>query len=108
MPGDDSMRVEEHPILGRLPEATYITIAVDGVPIAARSGEPIAAALASVGIRVFRYTDRRGNPRGIFCGIGQCTDCSMTVDGVAGVRTCITPVQEGMVIRTPRPVGGGS
>ncbi len=62
----------------------------------------IAAALLAGGIRVHRYTTRRREPRGIYCGIGQCTDCVMVVNGVPNVRTCITQVEEGMVIQTQR------
>ena len=107
MPGEVPMRVEEHTILGRLPEEVPITITVDGVPVTARAGEPIAAALAAVGIRVLRYTDRQRSPRGIYCGIGQCTDCAMIVDGVPGVRTCIARSQDGMMIQTSRAVEEG-
>ena len=49
------------------------------------------------------FTDTRKKehkPRGIFCAIGRCTDCVMVVDGVPNVRTCITPLKEGMDVRT--------
>jgi predicted molibdopterin-dependent oxidoreductase YjgC len=62
----------------------------------------IAAALLAAGIRVHRYTTKRREPRGIFCGIGQCTDCVMVVNGVPNVRTCVTQVEKGMVIETQR------
>ena len=71
----------------------------------AYEGEPIAAALLAGGIRVFRHTHKKGEPRGVFCGIGRCTDCMMTVDGVPNVRTCVTPAREGMVIETQRGLG---
>ena len=41
-------------------------------------------------------TAKRHEPRGIFCAIGRCTDCKMTVDGVPNTRTCITLVKDGM------------
>lgn len=94
------MRIEEHPILGTLEKKAVIKIEVDGRPIDAFEGEPIAAALMAAGISVFRYTRKKGEPRGIFCAIGQCTDCMMTVDGVPNVRTCIIPVKAGMKIKT--------
>lgn len=99
------MRVEEHPILGPLPETATVWIEVDGKRIPARRGEPIAAALLAAGIRVFRTTHHRGEPRGPFCGVGRCTDCVMTVDGVPNVRTCVTPVRDGMKIETQRGLG---
>ncbi|MEW6524033.1 MAG: (2Fe-2S)-binding protein [Bacillota bacterium] len=99
------MRVEHHPILGPLPAGQAVTITVDGIPVAARTGEPIAAALMAAGHHVFRYTPRRHEPRGVFCAIGRCTDCIMTVDGVPNVRTCVTPVRPGMEIRTQEGLG---
>ena len=35
-----------------------------------------------------------------FCAIGRCTDCVMVVDGKPNVRTCITPLAEGMTVET--------
>lgn len=92
------MRVEKHPVLGDREVGRSVTVTVDGREITAVEGEPIAAALLAHGIKVMRKTPRFGEPRGIFCGIGRCTDCIMTVDGVPNVRTCVTPVRAGMVI----------
>lgn len=68
-----------------------MTIYFNGRPIEALEGEPIASALMNAGIRAFRTTARRHEPRGIFCAIGRCTDCMMIVDGVPNTRTCVTP-----------------
>ena len=78
-----------------------VTIRIDGRDIEAQEGEPIAAALIAAGVKVFRYT-RKNEPRGIFCAVGRCTDCIMTVDGQPNVRTCITPVRDGMIIYTQK------
>ncbi len=94
------MRIEHHPILGELEEALLVEIYLDGVPIPAREGEPIASALLAAGKQVFRYTTKRHTARGIFCGIGRCTDCMMVVDGLPNVRTCVTPVRAGMRVET--------
>ncbi len=99
------MRVENHPILGSPGAGKIIRIEVDGRSIAAREGEPIAAALLASGIRVCRETEKKHEPRGVFCGIGQCTDCMMTVNGEPNVRTCITPVQDGMRVKTQMGLG---
>ena len=101
------MRVREHPILGPDLQTEWVRITVDGRPILAKKGEVIAAALMANGIRIHRYTAKVGEPRGLFCGIGQCTDCMMVVNGQANVRTCITPVAEGMVIETQYGTGKG-
>ncbi|MDR7867027.1 MAG: (2Fe-2S)-binding protein [Sporomusaceae bacterium] len=94
------MRILRHPILGPLEEQPPVFIEVDGEPIPAREGEPIAAAIIAAGRLKLRHTRKSGEPRGVFCGIGRCTDCVMTVDGQANVRTCVTPVRAGMKIAT--------
>lgn len=95
-----SMRVTQHPILGQQQEQETVSITVDGRPYKALPGEVIAAVLMANGIMVHRHTTKRHEPRGIYCGIGQCTDCVMTVNGKPNVRTCITPVEDGMEILT--------
>ena len=93
------MRTYHHPILGEMPEHRTVKIDVDGQILEVLEGEPIAAALAASGIRTLRRTLKRKEPRGIFCAVGQCTDCVMTVDGVPNTRTCVTRVREGMKIK---------
>lgn len=100
-----SGRIEEHPILGPLPAAQTVTIYVDGRPIKARAGEPISAAVMAAGVAVFRYTEKGRAPRGVYCAIGRCTDCVMTVDSVPNVRTCVTPVRAGMRVETQKGSG---
>ncbi len=99
------MRILEHPILGKLEKRNKVTIEFDGKPIEAYEDEPIAAALMAAGIHVLRYTPKYHEPRGVFCAIGQCTDCMMIVDGVPNVRTCITPVRAGMEVETQQGRG---
>jgi len=86
-------------------ERRQIHIYVDDQKIPAYEEEPVAAALAAAGIKVFRFTSDRDEPRGIFCAIGRCTDCVMTVNGEPNVRTCVTPVKEGMKVETQRGLG---
>ena len=74
---------------------------VDGQPIPAHRGQTIAAALMAAGRRTFRHT-RSGAPRGLFCGMGVCFECRVTVDGVAGQRACITLARPGMRVHLPR------
>ena len=77
----------------------------DGRTLTAHEGETVAAALTANGVRVFRRTAKRGEPRGLFCGIGQCTDCIMEIDGVPNQRTCMTLVRAGMRVNTQRGHG---
>jgi predicted molibdopterin-dependent oxidoreductase YjgC len=99
------VRIVDHPLLELKSKLKPVVIEVDGKKIWAHEGEPIAAALMAHGLRVCRTTRRRQEPRGVFCGIGRCTDCVMTVDGRPNVRTCITPVKAGMKVTTQRGLG---
>lgn len=94
------MRIEEHPILGIPKEKRAIEFIYDGKKLMGLEGEPIAIALEAAGIMIHRYTKKNHKPRGIFCAIGRCTDCVMVVDGKPNVRTCVTPLKEGMKVQT--------
>jgi len=99
------MMIENHPILGELEKKEKITFEFDGRTISAHEGEPIAAALLAAGVKVLRYTEKLREPRGISCALGRCTDCVMIVNGVPNVRTCVTPVQQGMKVETQHGLG---
>lgn len=99
------MRVLDHPILGKLERKRIVKIIIDGKGLQAFEGEPIIGALLANGIRVCRKTKKRNEPRFLFCGIGRCTDCVMIVDGIPNIRTCVTPVREGMRIKTQIGLG---
>jgi predicted molibdopterin-dependent oxidoreductase YjgC len=67
------------------------TVHVDGRALTAYDGDTIAAVLWRDGRRAWRRTRGAGQPRGLFCGIGACYDCLVSVDGVSGVRACVAP-----------------
>ncbi|MBP1736307.1 MAG: Beta-grasp domain [Oscillospiraceae bacterium] len=101
------MRIEEHPILGKPQRGRLVPFLFDGKPLEGYEGEPIAAALKAAGVMVHRYTAKTHTPRGMFCAIGRCTDCVMVVDGQPNVRTCVTPLAEGMDVKTQYGVSAG-
>lgn len=69
-------------------------ITVDGERIRAFPGETVAGALLASGKYALRVT-RGGSPRGVFCGIGYCYDCRMSIDGRPNERACLTPARPG-------------
>lgn len=93
-------RITEHPILGEQEKGKVVTFYYDGRELKGYEGEPVAVALKAAGIMVHRYTKKKHTPRGIFCAIGRCTDCVMVVDGRPNIRTCVTPLKEGMKVET--------
>ncbi len=103
----ESNRVRSHAVLGADSSVNEVEIFLDGKPLKAREGEPVMAALVAAGVKVFRHT-AKGSPRRMFCGIGRCTDCVMKVDGVPGVRTCVTRVHAGMRVERQDGIGSWS
>lgn len=99
------MRIKEHPILGETIKGDLVEFTCDGKTVEGYEGEPIATALRAAGIMIHRHTKKYDDPRGVFCAIGRCTDCVMIVDGMANVRTCITPLKKGMIVETQYGVG---
>lgn len=93
-------RIKTHPILGDSPDGKIVNFTYDGKVLQGIEGEPISAALRVAGVMTHRYTKKRHEPRGVFCAIGRCTDCVMIVDGKPNIRTCITPLREGMIVNT--------
>ncbi len=78
---------------------TEINFTFDGDGITATDGQSLAAALTGAGRREFRVT-AQGSPRGIFCGMGVCQDCLVSVDGTPNRRACMTKAADGMTVET--------
>ena len=98
-------RLEEHPILGSYEKGEKVTFYYNGQEMEGYAGEPVAAALMAAGVKVHRHTAKLHKPRGVYCAIGRCTDCVMVVNGEPNVRTCITPLAEGMKVETQEGLG---
>jgi predicted molibdopterin-dependent oxidoreductase YjgC len=90
---------------GAAPRGRPLHFTFDGREVLAYEGETVAAALLAAGQRVLRLTGRRGEPRGLFCGMGVCFDCLVQVDGRPNVRACQTPAAEGLRVETQRGAG---
>ncbi len=69
-----------------------------GKSIVCRTDTSVGVALWEKGIRHISRSPKYGKPRGMSCARGHCTSCLMRVDGEPNVRTCETPVREGMVV----------
>lgn len=96
--------IERHPVLD-FKHGKRVDFLFDGRKMQGFEGEPIAMALHSNGVRIYRVTPEVERPRGFFCAIGKCSSCFMVVDGVPNVRTCVTPLKEGMEVQTQRGRG---
>lgn len=86
-------------LVGARPDPPF-EITVDGRTVTALPGQSIAAALWGAGILAWRTTRNTSRPRGAFCGIGQCYDCLVTVNGEPNRRACLRPACPGDTITT--------
>ena len=91
--------IKKHPIL-EFSHGKLVKFSFDDKQIEGYEGEPIAMALHANGVQIYRITPEMKRPRGFFCAIGKCSSCFMVVDGVPNVRTCVTPLKEGMKVET--------
>ena len=76
-----------------------VNVSFDGRPITTSAGQSVGSALITNGITAWRGTRKQARPRGLFCGIGICFDCLVTVDGAPNQRACLVEVREGMEIQ---------
>ena len=74
-----------------------IVFFVNGRSTTAHLGETIHAALIAAGYRRFRMS-KTHQPRGVFCGMGVCYECLVTVNKESTRRACVTLVEEGMEV----------
>jgi len=79
-----------------------LSLSVDGRKITAYAGETVATALLTAGVRSFGDAAGRRRPRGLFCGMGICFECLVTVDGRPNIRACTTAAADGMRVTTGR------
>jgi hypothetical protein len=80
----------------------FTTITYEGEPVTARCGESIAAALVASGRLAFRRA-RSGEDRGLFCGMGVCSECAVQVSGEAGRLACMEEVVPGLSVQRNPP-----
>ena len=98
------MRIQAHPIL-TFSRKTMVRFTFDGREFEGYEGEPIAVALHDAGVRVLSRGFRTGRPRGLYCAIGNCSSCLMTVNGEPNVRICVEKLTPGAVVESQRGRG---
>lgn len=89
----------------RLPTASdreAVSFTFEGRTLSGFAGEPIAAALHASGVTVLSRSFKYRRPRGLHCMAGSCPNCSMRVDGLPGVMTCVEPLRGGERVERER------
>jgi thioredoxin reductase len=69
----------------------------------ALEGDSIASALVNVGVYALKKNSD-GSNRGVYCGMGVCNECEVTVDGKEGELACMTSIKQNMVIETQNQI----
>lgn len=77
-----------------------VEILVDGKLVEVPVGCSVAYALLHCGISNSRLGRDQIIDSGVFCGMGSCFECSLSIDGVPAQRSCIISVRDGMRIDT--------
>ena len=80
--------------------ASLITITVDGRDITVKDSALLGHVLHEVKEKRVRKSTRYEQSRGLFCGMGVCFECTVTVDDCPGVRSCMLKVYSGMSVTT--------
>lgn len=93
-------RIVDHPVLGKLEEQKKVTFTFDGKTFEGYENDTIASALLANGVRTLREHENTGTGRGIYCNIGHCYECRVTVDDISNIRACLTPIKENMVVES--------
>ena len=75
------------------------TLSFEGRKIAFHPGDSLAAALLAAGIGALRQSPVDGSPRAPYCMMGVCFECLVEIDGRQNQQACLTPAQDGMVVR---------
>jgi thioredoxin reductase len=84
---------------GTAPQGAPVAFSFEGEPLEGYAGETIAAALTAAGHRAFRHA-AQGGMRGLWCGMGVCQECLVTVDGRPNQRACMTALRAGLCVTT--------
>ncbi|MCV2362075.1 (2Fe-2S)-binding protein [Paucibacter sp. DJ1R-11] len=79
--------------------AAEIQVYINGQALRVPAHCHVAAALKCAGLTHSRRSES-GQPRAAFCGMGQCQECRVRIDGQDHCLACMTPVAEGMRIET--------
>jgi len=81
------------------PRETTYRVTVDTTTVDVPAGASVVAALVIAGSMCTRRAVT-GGPRFAFCGIGQCQECRVTIDGRPHRLACRTVCAPGMIIET--------
>ena len=90
--------LKRHPVM-EIRDKKRVPFTFDGREYYGNAGEAVSSALIANNIHVFSHHHKNHAAQGIFCANGQCSHCSVLIDGFPR-KSCITPLEAGMDIRS--------
>jgi len=91
-------RICRHPVLP-VPDGRWVRFTFNGRDMMGSEGEMVSSAVFAGGERIFGHHHKDGGAQGLFCANGQCSQCTLIIDGIP-LKSCIVPLAEGMEVRT--------
>ena len=86
--------------LPNLQRGKSFNIEVDGQQLIAHEGETVATVLLAAGIRAFARHAELSAPSRLFCGMGTCQQCLVTIDDLPNCQACRVLARPGMRVTT--------
>jgi len=79
---------------------TSFEIDVDGQKVLAYEGESLATVLMAAGIRAFEHHAHPHASSRLFCGMGTCQQCLVTIDDLPNCQACQILARPDMKVET--------
>ncbi|MCU9602704.1 (2Fe-2S)-binding protein [Pallidibacillus thermolactis] len=91
------MEIKQHPILEKtLQDDIYFYF--NDKKMKAKKGQTVAGALMANGILEFGRSRKLNQARGLYCGVGRCMSCYVTINNQYHILSCTTLLEEGMKV----------
>lgn len=90
--------IESHPILN-VPERKLVSFSFNGNEKKGFENMMLSSALFMNDVKIFGHHHKDNSPQGIYCANGQCSQCTVLVNGIP-VKSCMTALKEGMKVNS--------
>lgn len=87
------MRIQ-HPLLSTR-STKRISFSFNNAVYEGMQGDTVGVALWANGVKTLRHSEKNNEPRGMYCGIGQCYECRIYRSDIGLIRACTTLIHEG-------------
>lgn len=77
-----------------------VDVVVNGRIVEAFAGELVSTVLQAEEYSIFAHKTTTDRASGLYCGMGVCYECLVTINGEKNVRACQTYVADHMTIQT--------